>query len=595
MLMTLRGKPTCASTYQRIAIRAPAPELDSPFRNMRHEQFEFEDFVLSPAIYELRRGERVVKLQRIPLELLCLLIERRGELVTREEILDRVWGKGVFVDSETSINTAVRKLRRALGDSPEAPRFVATVPARGYRFIAEVRHPKSAALATSVERINPWSDAPVKYAKSGDVHLAYRVFGDGPRDIVLVPGTLSHAEMTWEMQPNPHLLKRLTAFARVIVFDKRGQGLSDRVFASPENTLEERITDIRAVMDAAGSASATIYGWSEGGPASLMFSATYPERTSSLVLYGTFASIKDPPWSQPSEGYEQMLLSWEARWGEGILLERNAPSAWTDEAARRAVGRWERATASPGSIVTLMRTNYALDVRHVLPAIRVPTLVLHRVADSAIPFECGRYLAQNIPGARLVEMPGTDHSIVDNDTQDFVADHIEEFVTANPSRAEPDRVLATVMFTYIAGPEKDLSHPVERQRELVNNCYELLRAELTSFRGREINARDDSLFATFDGPARAIQFACSARQKVHQLGLRVRTGLHTGECELIGRSVGGLTVDIAASIASIADPDQVLLSRTVKDLIAGSRLQFADRGTHMLQGISGELHLFEAQ
>jgi len=447
-----------------------------------------------------------------------------------------------------------------------------------------------------MERINRWSEAPVKYAKSGEVHLAYRIFGDGPHDIVLVPGTLSHAEIMWEMPPNPHLLKRLTAFSRVIVFDKRGQGLSDRVFASAENTLEERITDIRAVMDAAGCASANIYGWSEGGPASLMFSATYPERTSSLTLYGTFASIKDPPWSEPPEKYEQMLLSWEARWGEGILLEHNAPSAWGNEAARKMVGRWERATASPGSIVTLMRTNYALDVRHVLPAIRVPTLVLHRVGDSGVPFECGRHLAQNIPGARLVEMPGTDHSILDSETQDFVADQIEEFITGIHQRPEPDRVLATVMSTHIADSGEWTAQLGDRRwRELQSTCYELLRVELSRFRGREINAGNDSLFATFDGPARAIQFACSAREKVHQLGLRVRSGLHIGECELVGNSVGGSTVDIAARIASFADPDEVLLSSTVKDLIAGSRLQFADRGRHVLDGVSGELHLFKAQ
>ncbi len=559
---------------------------------MPSDRFQFEDFVLDTSTFELRRDGVVVPLQRIPLELLCLLVERRGQLVTREEILQRVWGKGVFVDSENSINTAIRKVRRALGDSTQAPRFVGTVPARGYRFIAELREP----MTRSVEARDPLLEAPVKYAMSGDVHLAYRIFGDGPRDIVLIPGTLSHAEMLWEMPSNLHLLKRLTAFARVIVFDKRGQGLSDRVIAPAENTLEERITDIRAVMDAAGSESAHLYGWSEGGPASLMFSATYPERTLSLILYGTFASIKDPPWSSPAEFWEDMLASWEAHWGEGILLELNAPTGWRNEAARQMCGRWERATASPGAIAALMRTNYALDARHVLPAIRVPTLVLHRVGDSLIPVECGRYLAQHIPGARLVEMPGTDHSILDRHTEDFVADKIQEFITSIPRRAEPDRVLATVMFTYIAGAENEAAQPSDRRwHERLNSCHQVLRAELASFRGREVNARKDTLFATFDGPARAIQFACSARGKVRQLGLRVRTGLHTGECELLGPNVGGLTVDIAERIASLANPGEVLLSGTVKDLIAGSRIQFADRGIHTLEGMPRDLHLFEAQ
>jgi len=439
-------------------------------------------------------------------------------------------------------------------------------------------------------------DAPVKYTKSGNVHLAYRVFGDGPRDIVLVPGTLSHAELSWERGSAKHLLERLTAFARVIVFDKRGQGLSDRVFANPENTLEERITDIKAVMDAVGCKSAHIYGWSEGGPASLMFSATYPERTSSLALYGTFPSIKDPPWSEPPEEWEEMLLSWEPHWGEGILMQRNAPSVWGNEAICQEIGRWERATASPGSIVALMRTNYALDVRHVLPAIRVPTLVLHRVGDSLVPFECGRYLAQNIPNARLVEMPGTDHSIVDSETQDFVADQIEEFVTGQRHHHEPDRVLATVMFTDIVGSTQRASEIGDsRWRELLSNWYTVMRKELTAFRGREVDTAGDGLLATFDGPARAIRCACSMRERVRALGLRVRTGLHTGECELMDDGVVGIAVHIGSRVAGLADPDEILVSSTVKDLVAGSGLKFGDRGAHSLKGIPDEWRLFAVQ
>lgn len=293
-------------------------------------------------------------------------------------------------------------------------------------------------------------EAPVRYAKSGDVHLAYRIFGDGPNDMVLVPGTLSHAELTWGHSSYQHLLKRLNAFARVIVFDKRGQGLSDRA-AKAEQTLEERIIDIRAVMDAANSSRALVYGWSEGGPASLMFSATYPERTAALILYGTFASVKDPPWSATRALWEQMLARWEEHWGEGILLEANAPSFSGDPQARDLIGRLERASASPGSIRELMMANFELDVRHVLGAIRCRTLVIHRVGDSLVPVECGRYLAGQIPNAKLIELPGTDHTILDNDTQDKVADLVEEFITGVRHRSEPDRMLATVMFTDIAG------------------------------------------------------------------------------------------------------------------------------------------------
>jgi class 3 adenylate cyclase len=439
-------------------------------------------------------------------------------------------------------------------------------------------------------------EAPVKYTKSGDVHLAYRVFGDGPRDIVLIPGTLSHAELSWERGPAKHLLARLTAFARVIVFDKRGQGLSDRVFANADHTLEERITDIRAVMDAAGCQRANIYGWSEGGPASLMFSATYPERTSSLALYGTFASLKDPPWSEPFDKWEEMLLSWEPHWGEGILMERNAPSVWGNEAFCREIGRWERATASPGSIVALMRTNYALDVRHILPAIRVPTLVLHRVGDSLVPFECGRYLARNIPNAKLVEMPGTDHSIVDTETQDFIADHIEEFITGERHPHQLDRVLATVMFTDIVGSTQRASELGDRQwRELLGDWYTLMRTELTTFRGREVSTSGDGLLATFDGPARAVRCACSIRQRVRALGLQVRIGPHTGECELVDDDVAGIAVHIGSRVAALADPDEVLVSSTVRDLVAGSGLKFGDRGAHSLKGVPDEWRLFAVQ
>jgi class 3 adenylate cyclase len=413
---------------------------------------------------------------------------------------------------------------------------------------------------------------------------------------VLVPGTLSHAELSWERATGKRLIERLTAFARVIVFDKRGQGLSDRVFANAENTLEERITDIRTVLDAADCQRPTIYGWSEGGPAALMFSATYPERTSSLVLYGTFASIKDPPWSEPPDIWEEMLLSWEPHWGEGILMQRYAPSVWGNKAVCEEIGRFERATASPGSIVALMRTNYALDARHVLPAIRVPTLVLHRVGDSLVPFECGRYLAQNIPDAKLVEMPGTDHTIVDTETQDFIADHIEEFITGDRHAHEPDRVLATMMFTDIVGSTQRASELGDaRWRHLLDDWYSVVRKELTAFRGREVDNAGNGLLATFDGPARAIRCASSIRERVHALGLQVRTGLHTGECELAGDKVVGIAVHIGARVASVAGPDEVLVSSTVKDLVAGAGLKFGDRGAYSLKGVPDEWRLFAVQ
>src|SRR5262244_2130241 len=430
----------------------------------------------------------------------------------------------------------------------------------------------------------------VRYARSGDVHIAYRVFGDGPRDLVLIPGTLSHAEIFWEHPINQSLLKRFTSFARVIVFDKRGQGLSDRV---GEQTLEERICDVCAVMDAAGSARATIYGWSEGGPMCLMFAATYPERTTALVLYGTFASMKDDPWAVSREQMEASLGELERRWGEGVVLLFNAPSRRNDQAFLRGFARIERAAASPGSVLSMMRSDYEIDVRHLLPAIRVPTLVLHRAGDELVPVRAGRYLAEHIPGARYAEIPGTDHLVLDMETQDVIADQIEEFITGERRRLEPDRVVATVMFTDIVGSTQRAAEMGDaRWRELRASWHLAMRKELAAFRGREVDTAGDGLLATFDGPARAIRCACSVRERVHALGLQVRIGLHTGECDLTSDGVVGIAVHIGARVAALAGPDEILVSSTVRDLVAGSGLAFADRGTHSLKGVPGEWRLY---
>ena len=432
----------------------------------------------------------------------------------------------------------------------------------------------------------------VKYARSGEVHIAYRVFGDGPRDLVLIPGTLSHAELYWEFPINQYLLKRLTSFARVIVFDKRGQGLSDRV---GEQTLEERIGDVRAVMDAAGSARATILGWSEGGPMSLMFSATYPERTSALVLCGSFACTTAEPWLVTQEQWTQFLRRIENHWGQGVLVPINAPSRQNDAAFVQWFGRLERASASPGAILALMRANYGIDVRHVLPTIQAPTLILHRVGDKTVPVEAGRYLAQHIPGARYVELPGDDHLLqaFDQATLDLLIDETEEFITGARTVPEPDRVLVTVMFTdIVSSTERAAAVGDRRWRALLDDYVGAARKQLERFRGREIDVAGDGLFAIFDGPARAIRCACAIRDAVHHLGLEVRAGVHTGECEVAGPKVSGIAVHTGARIAAAARADEVLASGTVRDLVAGSGIQFADRGSHVLKGVPGDWRLF---
>jgi len=431
----------------------------------------------------------------------------------------------------------------------------------------------------------------VKYAKSGDVHIAYRVFGEGPHDIVLIPGTTSHVELFWELPPNQYLLKRLAAFARVIVFDKRGQGLSDRV---GEQTLEERIGDVLAVMDAVGSERATIYGWSEGGAMSLLFAATYPQRTAGLVLFGSYASMRAEPWRVEPNAFNAFLDILVRGWGQGVLVALNAPSRAKDEAFVQWWGRLERASASPGAILALFRANYEIDVRDILPSIRVPTLIIHREGDAMVPVELGRHLARQIPGAKYVELPGQDHLIqtLDQDLLDRMLDDIEEFITGTRRRQEPDRTLATLMFVDVVGSTERASALGDRRwREVLEEFFTVVRRELGVFRGREVKTTGDGVLATFDGPARAIRGACSIRERLRPLQLRVRAGLHTGECELLGDDVGGIAVHIAARVAAAAGADEVLVSSTVKDLVAGSQIAFVDRGAHELKGVPGHWQL----
>ncbi|MGH7782181.1 MAG: alpha/beta fold hydrolase [Candidatus Binataceae bacterium] len=347
---------------------------------------------------------------------------------------------------------------------------------------------------------------PVKYAKSGDIHIAYRTFGDGPRDIVLVPGTLSHVEIYWELPANEYLLKRLTSFARVIVFDKRGQGLSDR---TAEMSLEKRVGDVRAVMDAAGSKRATIYGWSEGGQMCLMFAATYPERTAGLVLYGSYASMKGAPWAVTSDQFGRFLATIEKHWGEGILVRINAPSRLKEEAFVQWFGRLERAAASPSAILALMRANYEIDVRHILPAIRVPALIFHRKGDALVPVEAGRYLAEQIPGAAYVELPGNDHLLqaLDHEVLDLLLDQIQEFTTGKRDRARPDEILAAVTSGNIAGstergsltPARTESGPLSDAISELERCRDMLASGAGSAEFDGLLARAEALVAAARG------------------------------------------------------------------------------------------------
>jgi class 3 adenylate cyclase/alpha-beta hydrolase superfamily lysophospholipase len=437
-----------------------------------------------------------------------------------------------------------------------------------------------------------------RYAKSGDVHVAYQVVGEGAVDLVLVHGWISHLEHQWEDPSLARFLDRLASFSRLILFDKRGTGLSDRVADSALPTLEQRMDDVRAVMDAAGSTRAALFGVSEGGPLSALFAATYPMRTSALIMYGAYAkwiSDADYPWAPSREDHEAAFKAYEEHWGTPIGLKVLAPSIASDERWRQWWGQHQRLSASPGAGVTLYRMNVEIDIRHILPTIRVPTLILHRLGDRLMNPAGAKYMAGQIPGAKYVELPGEDHVVWIGEVDILLAE-IQEFVTGVRPASEVDRILATVLFVDIVGStDRAAALGDARWRDLMNNYQQKVGKEVARLGGRVINTAGDGVFASFDGPARAIRCACAVRDGVAALGLTVRSGLHTGECEVDGDKIAGIAVHIGARVAAHAGPGEILLSGTVKDLVAGSGLRFVDRGSHTLKGVAGRWRLFAVQ
>jgi class 3 adenylate cyclase len=428
-----------------------------------------------------------------------------------------------------------------------------------------------------------------RYARSGDVSVAYQVVGGGGFDLVFVPGFVSNLDYTWEDPGLAHFLSRLAGFSRLILFDKRGTGLSDRIAGAPD--LEVRMDDVRAVMDAARSEHAAVFGVSEGGAMSMLFAATYPERTRALVLYGTYAHY--PTWVLSGERLQAFIDVIERGWGTGETVEFFMPSKASDENFRREWGRRERLGASPAAAVALTRMNTEIDVRPILPAIRVPTLVLHRTGDPRCNVEAGRYIGNNIPGAKYVELPGADH--VPFDITERLVDEIEEFLTGSRGDVEVDRVLATVLFTDIVDSTKRAAELGDRQwRALLDRHDAAVRTQIGRFRGHEVKSLGDGFLATFDGPARAVRCAAAIASSVQPLGLSVRSGLHTGEIELNRDDIGGIAVHTAARVVAMAGPGETLVSSTVRDLVAGSGLRFEDRGHHALRGLPEKVHLYTA-
>ena len=434
---------------------------------------------------------------------------------------------------------------------------------------------------------------PTRYAKCGNLSIAYQVVGEGPRDIVYVPGWVSNLDLGWSYPPLAHVFERLSAIGRLILFDKRGTGLSDRGVGFP--TLEERMEDVQAVMDAVGSERATLIGISEGGNMSMLFAATHPERTSALVLYGCPAKgtwSEDYPWAKTREQLEEEAEALLTGWGGPVDLSDGAPSLAGDAEAQEFVARYLRNAASREDAVSLWRWNAEIDVRGILPAIRVPTLVLNRTGDRWVDIGEARYLAQHIEGARLVELPGEDHLIYAGDT-DRVLDEIEEFLTGVRQQRHSERILATILFTDIVGSTARAAELGDRRwRELLQRHDEAVRDVLRRHGGEEVGTTGDGFLVMFDGPTRAVRCAAAVRDRLAGLGLPVRASVHTGECERRGSDLSGVAVHIASRMLDHAGAGEILVSRTVRDLTIGSGLELVARGEQVLRDVPGQWELF---
>ncbi|MET4798117.1 adenylate/guanylate cyclase domain-containing protein [Bradyrhizobium sp. LB11.1] len=431
-----------------------------------------------------------------------------------------------------------------------------------------------------------------RYAQSGDVSIAYQVMGEGPVDLVLVPGFVSHLEFLHELTGFTSFVRRLASFARVVMFDKRGQGLSDRMAGAP--SLEVRMDDLRAILDAIGSRRAALVGFSEGGCMSIMFAATYPERVSHLILIGCFSRSAD---RSSDEAWEVRLEQIVKHWGAGQLIKTIAPSEASKPSAVAQFGRFERLASSPGALRTILRLNRQIDVTAILPTLQMPTLVLHRKADLQVPVEFGRKLAGAIPGVKYIEYPtGDDHAFWLGDIETMLGD-IEEFITGHRDHGavELERVLATVLFTDIVDSTRSAAAMGDqRWLRLLGDHDQLVQQMVGKHRGNLVKTTGDGVVATFDGPGRAVRCALAIGSETKQIGLPVRAGLHTGEIEIRGNDIGGIAVHAAARVMSHSGSDEVLVSRVVTDLVAGAGLKFAERGSFELKGLPGRWDLFAA-
>lgn len=590
--------------------------------------YEFGPFRLDLEERLLLREGKPVQLTPKAFDTLLTLLENSGKVLEKEEMMRQVWPDTFVEEANLAVNISL--LRKALGNRADGGHYIETLPRRGYRFAARVREvteeqpemimmervrtsivieeedddpPPQLIESYPLLRAAP-SDPVIKrppetrYAKSGDVNIAYQVVGDAPLDLVFVMGWVSHLEYFWEELSFARFLTRLASFSRLILFDKRGTGLSDRVPLNELPTLEQRMDDVRAVMDAVGSKRAALVGVSEGGPMCSLFAATYPEKTTALVMLGTYARRlrdKDYPWGPTLEEREKFFEEMQRNWGGPLGIEERAPSMADDPHFREWWSTYLRMGASPGAALALTKMNAEIDIRSILPTIRVPTLVIHREGDMCLKIEEGRYVADRIPGAKFVELDGHDHLPFVGD-QDQILDEIEEFLTGVRHHSEYDRVLATVLCGRIAGVlEQPAKQSTLRSGDLIERFRSHTRKEIELFRGREVENDGAGFLATFDGPARAIRCALAISDAAQRLGIKVQAGVHTGECDIVGNRVEGVALSVSSQVAASADSGEVLVSRTVKDLVAGSGLRFEEKGGYMFGELLGRWELFAAE
>ena len=591
-------------------------------RNRQDKRFYLFGAFRIDVIERVLFGERgAVPLTPKVFDTLLLLVENNNHVLGKQELIERIWPDSFVEDNNLAQNISI--LRKALGQSPGGQDYIQTVPKRGYRFVAEVREdweegapvvvrertrsrivveeeidepmtiegPAALPPATQDFENTPFHLPETQYARSGEVNIAYQVVGDAPLDLVFVMGWVSHMEYFWREPSFAKFLMRLASFSRLILFDKRGTGLSDRVPIHELPTLEQRMDDVRTVMEAVGSEKAALVGVSEGGPMCSLFAATYPEKTLALVMIGTYAKrICDDeyPWAPTTEQRQHFFEEMREQWGGPVGIEERAPSVANDPKFRDWWATYLRMGASPGAAVALTQMNAEIDVRRVLPTIRVPSLVIHRTGDLLLNIDEGRFVADCIPGSKFVELPGDDHLPFVGD-QDAILDEVEEFLTGVRHSLEPDTVLATVLFTRIVSAKDNRNWD-----NLLRRLRIQIGKEINWFRGREIDMVGDRPLAIFDGPARAIRCAMAIVEYASRLGVEMRVGLHTGECEIVDGKVQGMATQVGACVANEAQSGEVLVSRTVKDLVAGSGIAFEDRGVHSLPGV-GEWRLFEVQ